>query len=88
VARHAIKQTRFGHCEAIGCAELCTKGELFCERHAAMLQSDIKTILAKHYRPGHKPTSIFSLTLERAKEEVLFCQTAGYRMPRAVEFEW
>jgi hypothetical protein len=88
MARHAVKQAAMRACEAIGCADFAPAEHLFCERHDAMLQSDIKAILAKHWRPGGKRTKVLSLTLERAKEEILFCQTAGYRVPRPAEFEW
>lgn len=84
----ALSQQSIGYCEAIGCAELVPAGTLFCDRHDAMLQSDIQTILGKQYRPGKKQTKVFHITLERAKAEILFCQTGGYRSPRPVEFEW
>lgn len=84
----ALNQSTLRACEAIGCAELVSEGQLFCERHDAMLQSDVKQILAKKWRPGRKPTKVFSVVLERARKEVLFCQQAGYRTPRDAEFEW
>jgi hypothetical protein len=56
MARHAVKQATMRACEAIGCADFAPAEWLFCERHDAMLQSDIKAILAKHWRPTGKRT--------------------------------
>lgn len=88
MAQTAVRQTTLRACEAIGCADFAPDGWLFCDRHDAMLQSDIKGILRRKYKPGRKPMKVFSVVLERAKQEVLFCQTAGYRTPRDAEFEW
>lgn len=83
-----LEQPCFKACRAIGCADFVDRGVLFCDRHDAMLQSDIRTLLLKKYRPGRTPSKVFLMHLARAQEEILFCQTAGYRMPREASFEW
>lgn len=82
------EQLQLKACLAIGCLDFVDKGVLFCDRHDAMLQSDIRTLLLKKYRPGKTPTKIFEMYLQTAREEILFAQTAGYRMPREASFEW
>lgn len=81
-------QLRLKACLAIGCADFVDRGVLFCDRHDRMLHSDIRTLLLKKYRPGKKPSKVFEMHLAIAREEILFAQTAGYRMPREVNFEW
>lgn len=73
MVRKVATQTKLRACPATGCAEVIPEDQIFCERHDAMLQSDIKTILAKKYRPGKAPSKLFTLILERAVKEVLFC---------------
>ena len=76
-------------CRAIGCRALVLPCVVFCERHDAMLQSDVKIVLGKTFRLGRKVQSkVFDLTLARAREEILFAQTTGHRMPRDGDFEW
>lgn len=75
-------------CQAIWCTDRVLLSEVFCERHDRLLQSDIRTLLAKKYRPGERPTKVFLATLERARAEILYAEYAGHRSPRAVEFEW
>jgi hypothetical protein len=76
-------------CNAIGCRDRVPHPALFCARHLAMLQTDIQRILGKTYRPeARRQSRIFTITLETAQREILFCQTNGYRMPRNREFEW
>lgn len=78
-----------GHCRAIGCRAAILPTELFCERCAALLHSDVARILARQYRPG-KPhqSQVFNMTLARAVDEVLYAKTIGHRVPRAQEFEF
>lgn len=75
-------------CNAIGCRALILPREIFCGRHAAMLQSDIRTILHRHYRPQGKQSIVFNVTLERARNEILYAQTVGHKVPREADFEW
>jgi hypothetical protein len=75
-------------CRAVGCTAWLPPTQLFCERHDAMLQSDLRAILGKTYKPGKPPSKVFTRTLERALEEILYAQTAGHRMPREGDFEW
>lgn len=53
-----------------------------------MLQSDIRTILLRQARPGPRQTLVFQATLDRAREEILYAQHAGHRVPREQDFEW
>jgi hypothetical protein len=75
-------------CRAVACRALVLKTELFCDRHQRMLQTDLKTILYRQFRPGQKQTKLFEVTLERAQQEILYAQTEGHRVPRDAEFEW
>lgn len=77
-----------GACNAIGCRARVLPSELFCERHDRMLQSDIRTILLRQARPGPRQTLVFQATLDRAREEILYAQHAGHRVPREQDFEW
>jgi len=76
------------NCAAIGCRAVILPTELFCEQHDRMLQSDIRTILGRHYRPGRRHTKVCERALEQAQQEILFAQVAGYRLPREADFEW
>lgn len=76
------------NCHAIGCRNWITPDGVFCERHDAMLQSDIKALIAKHYRPGRPSSKVFAMWLEQAQQEILYAQTAGHKFPRAGSFEW
>ena len=75
-------------CSAIACRALVLPAQIFCERHEGMLQSDIRTILYRKFRPGLKQTAVFNLHLETAQREILDYQTSGHRTPRPAEFEW
>jgi hypothetical protein len=75
-------------CHAVACRALLLPSELFCDRHQRMLQTDLKTILYRQFRPGQKQSKLFAVTLERAQHEILYAQTAGHRVPRDAEFEW
>lgn len=75
-------------CNAIGCRALILPREVFCERHLVMLQSDIRKLVEKHYRPGKKPSALFREFLDRARVEILYYQTEGHRVPREADFEW
>jgi hypothetical protein len=76
------------HCAAIGCRARILPTELFCQRHLTMLQSDIRTLVLRTFRPGQTPTKVFTRHLERAQLEILYAQTEGHRVPRPAEFEW
>lgn len=86
--RRAERQERLGPCRAIGCAEIIPGDHLFCERHDRMLHSDIRTILAKRYRPGRTQSIVFDVTLSRALYEILYAQQNGHRIPRSADFEF
>lgn len=88
MARAFLTQQAFKPCHAIGCADFVDRAVLFCDKHDRMLQSDIRSLVHKHYRPGKKQSKLFDIHLETARQEILFCQSAGYRMPREAEFEW
>jgi len=76
-------------CRAVACRALVLPTELFCERCRALLQSDVRRILERTWRPGAKRQSqIFEQTLERALGEILYAKTEGHRAPRDAEFEW
>lgn len=75
-------------CAAIGCREKVLLTAVFCPRHLAMLQSDVRTVLERTYRAFGKPSKVFTVTLERAQQEILYAQTVGHRTPRDAEFEW
>lgn len=77
-----------GACNAIGCQARVPLLKVFCERHDAMLQSDVRTILYRQLRAGKRQSKVFEMTLGRAQEEILYAQTAGHRVPREAEFEW
>lgn len=80
---------RFNHCHAIGCLEIYIPAALFCERHDRMLQSDLRTILGKHWRSkAPRQSKLFDLTLTRALHEILYAQTSGHRMPRDADFDF
>lgn len=88
MARAFLTQQSLKPCHAIGCADFVDKAVLFCDRHDRMLQDDIRRLVHKHYWPGKKQSKIFEIHLARARDEILFCQSAGYRMPREASFEW
>lgn len=75
-------------CRAVGCRARVLRSELFCGRHDRMLQSDLKTILYRQFRPGQTPSKVFTVSLERAIQEILYAQTEGHMVPRAASFEW
>lgn len=75
-------------CNAISCRALVLPTQVFCERHDRMLQSDVRTILGRQFRPGRRQSLIFERTLERARNEILYAQTSGHRIPRDAEFQW
>jgi hypothetical protein len=76
-------------CEAIGCRARILTTQIFCERHDRMLQSDVRTILLRQFRPGkHTQSFVFARTLERAREEILYVQTEGHQPPRPQVFMW
>jgi hypothetical protein len=54
-----------------------------------MLQSDVRTILLRQFRPAkHTQSFVFMRTLERAREEILYVQTEGHQPPRPQTFMW
>jgi len=75
-------------CLAIGCRTTIPMEAQFCDRHAALLQDDIKRLLGKHYRPGKKQSAVFQRYLEMARQELLEAQHLGHRVPKPAEFEW
>jgi len=75
-------------CNAIGCRALVLPQEIFCRRHDAMLQSDIRTLLGRRFRPFRRQSQVFNDTLEIARKEILDCQMTGHKTPRPAEFEW
>jgi hypothetical protein len=76
-------------CEAIGCRARILRSEIFCARHDRMLQSDVRTILLRQFRPDARRQSlVFHRTLERARAEILYVQTEGHPPPRAQAFMW
>lgn len=75
-------------CNAVGCRALILPTDIFCQRHEDMLQSDIRAILHRQYRPGRKQTELFDINLAVARDEILYAQMEGHRAPRATEFEW
>lgn len=76
-------------CEAVGCSAAILPTELFCGRHLQMLESDLRRILERKYRPkARHQTQIFTLTLEKARHEILYRQTTGHPVPRDRPFEW
>lgn len=83
-----LEQLALNPCHAIGCAEMVDRAVLFCDRHDRMLHSDIRTLAHRFYRPGKRPSKRFERYLQMAQEEILFAQSAGYRMPRAENFQW
>lgn len=88
-ARHRPEQRALvSECRAVGCTQRIEPTALFCETHDRMLQSDLRTILMKHYRPGKTPSKVFTVTLARAVAEILYAQTAGHRMPRPADFDF
>lgn len=75
-------------CAAIGCRALILPAQLLCETCDRLLQSDLKTILYRQYRPGRKQSQRFEATLRWAQEEILYAKMSGHRTPRDAEFEW
>ena len=88
MARQALRQVRLNACQADICHELIPGTSIFCERHDRMLQSDIRTILEKKFRPGKPQSKLFQIVLEQAREEIRYTEYAGHRMPRPAEFKW
>jgi hypothetical protein len=88
MSRRQLHQSRLHLCRAIGCAEIMVEPALFCERHDRMLQSDIRNLLGKYYRPRRKPSKLFELYFERALSEILDAQQNGHRMPRPADFDF
>lgn len=77
-----------GDCHAIGCRARILNTQVMCERHLAMLQSDTRRLLVMKFRPRGKQTQVFDRVLALAREEVLFHQTNGHRLPAARGFQW
>lgn len=53
-----------------------------------MLQSDVRRILGRQFRPGRKQSQAFNRTLELARSEILYAQTEGHKVPREADFQW
>lgn len=79
---------RHQQCNAVGCRALILPTAVFCERHDRLLQSDVRTILGRQFRPGRKQSAVFNVTLERARSEILYAQTEGHKVPREADFDW
>jgi hypothetical protein len=78
-----------GHeCYAVGCRRLIADDRVFCDPHAAMLQSDTRRLVERGYRPGGKQTKVFDQHLALARSEILSFQMTGHRVFRETEFEW
>jgi len=76
-------------CNAIGCRAAILDTEVFCYRHLVMVESDVKRVLGRTFRPGMKHQSaVFSDTLERARREILYFVTNGHAVPRDRPFMW
>lgn len=77
-----------GDCYAIGCRARVLPTIVFCEKHAAMVQSDTLKVLDRTFKGRRKPSQVFEVALAIAQQEIVFCQTYGYRMPAQSGFEW
>jgi len=75
-------------CQAGRCAEIVDRVAIFCGRHFAMVNGHTMNELLAAYRPGRPPTRRYLAVLERARAEVRFAETAGYRLPRDGELPW
>jgi len=75
-------------CRAVGCRARILKTEIFCARHLAMCQSDVRRVLERKFRPGRKQSHVFDVNLKLAVKEILYYQTEGHHVPRDVEFEF
>ncbi len=76
-------------CNAIGCRALILPRELFCSRHLPLLQSDVRRVLERTYRPdARRQSQVFESTMETARREILYAVTEGHRAPRDAAFEW
>lgn len=76
-------------CNAVLCRAAILSRELFCERHLALVESDVLRILQSSYRPSARQQSdVFNVTMERAREEILNVQTQGRRARAVAEWEW
>ena len=75
--------------DAVGCNARISETELFCAKHVAMIESDTRRLLAKHWRPDKKhQTSAFEAHRARALEEILWVITYGRGMPKDQSFMW
>lgn len=52
-----------------------------------MVPSDLKTLIAKHHRPGKRPSKVLEKWIKRAVAEVLSLQTDGHSL-RTGSFQW
>jgi hypothetical protein len=78
-----------GNCHAVGCSVWGLNGKAFCDRHWAMLESDLQRIIARTFKPhAKKPSERFLVALKQSQREILFYQTNGYRIPRDQPFRW
>lgn len=75
-------------CDAIGCRASVPTSQIYCARHLAMVEPDTRRVLERTFKPGRYPSKVFTVTLERSRQEILFYQTNGHRMPREANFEW
>lgn len=78
-----------GQCQAIGCRAAILDRELFCGRHAGMVESDTRRALDRTWRPANRRQSeTFAVLLETAQREILYFQMNGHHTPRDRPFEW
>lgn len=76
------------NCRAIGCRALLLPMGLFCDRHWAMVPSDLQRLIGKHHKGTRRPSRILERWLELAVKEVLYVQTEGHPRPTSASFEW
>ena len=53
-----------------------------------MMESDVRRILDRTWKPGRKPSAVFLSTLALAVREILYVQVEGHRVPRARDFDF
>lgn len=70
------------------CSERVQVDRLFCDRHWRMLESDTQRILSRTFRPGEKPSSIFTVTRGRALDEIRAFRLRGHAAPHQGDFQW
>jgi len=75
-------------CRAPSCSTQIPLTRHFCDRHAAMVETDTMRVLDRTFRPGEKPSKVFNATLTKAIEEITLYKLNGHRAPHQGDFEW